>query len=294
IVNVSVTEDMNFAVGSYEQADEDFLSNRVLAFAILTVDCTDDNKAHDPQARIGGLDCAQRTLDVTLDNSRSEDQTIYLVTAISLADGDQFYEEAFTVPSGDVQNVSISVRENSTVGVIAGDKELLEDDSQDEGELARELFRVDCTPGDEPRAGIGEVNCTNVTVPLILDNTSSPVATTFNIIAYAEEGDEFFEYDEYFDVPAGEERTVAVPVPDHAEIVVTASDGDTFYLGDALAYELVDVDCVRVRASRAGPRLAVGNAALAATGASGLALPIAGLTLLACGGVLSLLGRRHS
>ncbi len=54
------------------------------------------------------------------------------------------------------------------------------------------------------------------------------------------------------------------------------------------------MDCVRVLAGRAGPRLADGDGVLAATGANGLTLPIAGLTLLACGGVLSMLGRRHS
>ncbi len=40
----------------------------------LAVDCTDDDDPHDPQARIGGLDCAHMTVDVTLDNSRSEDE----------------------------------------------------------------------------------------------------------------------------------------------------------------------------------------------------------------------------
>ena len=76
--------------------------------------------------------------------------------------------------------------------------------------------------------------------------------------------------------------------------MVIAADGDKLYLGDALAYETFEVDCVRVAAGRAGPQLAEGDGVLAATGANGLMLPIAGLALLASGGVLSMLGRRHS
>jgi hypothetical protein len=292
IMNLSVTEDTLFAVYVYEPSGEDYLSDRILAFAVVSVDCTADDDAHDPQARIGGLDCVHLTLDVTLDNSRSEDETSYLVTAISLPDEEQTYEQMFTVPSGGVQTVTVPVNENSTVGVIVGDKDVLDETEGDEGNLALELFRVDCTPGDEPRASIGEVNCTNLTVPLILDNTRSAVETTFTVVAFAPESDEYFENEDYFAVAAGAERSVAVPLLDHAKVVVIAADGDKLFQGDALAYETFDVDCVRVFAGRAGPRLADGT--LAATGANGLMLPMTGLTLLTCGGVLSMLGRRHT
>jgi hypothetical protein len=294
VTNVSVTEDTRFAVYVYELSGNEYVYDRILAFAVVTVDCTADNDAHDPQARIGGLDCTQKTVDVTLDNSRSEDATTYLVTAINLPDEEPFYEEMFTVPSGAAQTVSVPVSENSTVGVIVGDKDVLDETEGEEGNLALELFRVDCTPDDEARASLGEVNCTNLTVPLILDNTRSAVETTFTILAFAPESDEFFDYEEYVVVTAGAERTVAVPLLDHAKVVVIAADGDKLYLGDALAHKTFDVDCVRVAAGRAGPRLSDGDGVLAATGANGLTLPITGLTLLACGGVLSMLGRRHS
>jgi hypothetical protein len=292
-MNVSVTEDTRFAIYVYEQTAE-FLPDRILAFAVVTVDCTDDHDAHDPQARIGGLDCAHWTLDVTLDNSRSEDETTYLVTAVDLPDEEPTYEEIFTVPSGGVQTVAVPVTENSTVGVTVGDKDVLDETDGWEGSLALELFRVDCTPGDEPRAGIGEVNCANLTVPLTLDNTQSAVETTYSVMAFAPESDEYFDYQDEFVVAAGAKQSITVPLLDHAKVVVIAADGDNLYLGDALAYETFDVDCARVLARRVGPRLADGDGVLAATGATGLTLPIAGLMLMASGGVLTLLGRRHS
>jgi LPXTG-motif cell wall-anchored protein len=75
-------------------------------------------------------------------------------------------------------------------------------------------------------------------------------------------------------------------------VVIAADELEFFELGDTFATERLDVDCQRAPAGRAVPRLDVGAGALAATGANGLALPIAGMMLLASGGVLTLLGRR--
>jgi hypothetical protein len=50
---------------------------RYLVDALLTVDCSEDDDPHDAQARIGGVDCASMTVDVTLDNSRSESPNTY-------------------------------------------------------------------------------------------------------------------------------------------------------------------------------------------------------------------------
>lgn len=263
----------------------------MLADSFLEVDCADDDDAQDPQARIGSLDCAQMTVDVTLDNSRSEVEMTYVVTVSFAFEDEPASFEDYDLLAGEVQTVQVPVTENVPVYVFVG----AGDDANeafDEGFLANELFRVNCTPGDEPLASIGEVNCTNLTVPVTLDNTRSSLESWFEI--YAGDEDEFEEptfYDGFWVAP-GAQRVVPARIPNNAQVEVTVGDGNQF---GPLAHETFDVDCVRVAAGRAGPRLAVGeSAALAATGANGLTLPIAGLTLLACGGVLTMLGRRHS
>jgi hypothetical protein len=276
IMNVPVSEDTRVSVLVYEQPGVAILEDHVLAFATLTVDCNDDDDAHDPQASIGGVDCASLTAEVTLDNSRSEDETIYIVTASEGLDEETTYEEAFSMPAREVQTVRVPIIENleAFVAVETGDRT-----------LAWELFQVDCTPGDEPRASIGAVNCTNLTVPVTLDNTSSAIRTTFLILT-SEPGGWPFGDPGYFPLASGAERAVAVPVLDGSEIAIVVADETFFGLRDFFAYEDLDVDCVRVLAGRAAPQLA-------ATGANGLTLPMAGLTLLAGGGVLTMLGRRH-
>jgi hypothetical protein len=291
IMNVPVTEDTQFAVFVHEQPGVDYLPGRTLAFALLAVDCSPDEDPHHPEARIGGVDCDSMTVDVTLDNSRSEDETTYIVTASTSAYEEPAYERAYSVTSGDVKTIPVPVTENSTVRVGVADADAPD---EFEGQLARELFRVDCTPGDGPNASIGEVDCTTLTVPVTLDNTSSAVETVFLIYASDLTGDGYVVYEEYFDVAAEAEEGVAVQVPDHAEVAVVAADEAAFFdVGETLAFETFGVDCVRVAAGRAGPHLAVGEGALAATGASGLTLPITGLTLLAFGGVLTMLARRR-
>ena len=296
IVHVPVTEDTEDEILVAGDTGAIAPLGSILASAVLTIDCTDDDDPHDPQARIGSLDCAQRTVDVTLDNSRSEDETIYLVGAISSANEEPGYEQTFNLPAGDVQTVLVPVTENSAVRVAVGDEEVLDETEGENGYLALEVFPVDCTPGDEPRAGIGQVDCTSLTVPVTLDNTRSPVETTFVILTEDSEDGEP-TYDESFDVAAGAKGFVAVPVPDNAGVMVDVAPEDSAdFFGRSATYALegFEVDCGRAPAGRALPRLAVGAGALAATGATGLTLPIAGLTLLTSGGVLTLLGRRRS
>lgn len=292
IINVPVTEDTQFLVDVSELPGEDFLPNRTLSFALLAVDCTDDD-AHDPQARIGSLDCAHLQLDITLDNSRSEDEATYLVTASSRAYEEPTYEQVFTVPSGDVQTIPVPVSEDSVVRA-----EVVDWDAPDEitGQLALELFRVDCTPGGGVGATIGEVDCTDLTVPVTLDNTSSGVDRTFLVYASDLNDGAGYVLDEGdFPVAAGAKDAGRVQVADHTRVAVVAADEEAYSeTGDTIAHEIFDVDCVRVAAGRVGPQLAAGESALAATGANSLTLPFAGLAMLAAGGVLSLLGRRHT
>jgi hypothetical protein len=280
LVDVPVTEDTFVMVDVFEKP-----LFSTLARAFVMVDCAADDDPEDPQARIGGVDCARMAVDVTLDNSRSEIEITYIVTLSLAIEDEPFDYQQFNVPAGDVRTVLMPVTENSAVEVFVGH-------GAEEVFLVDELFRVDCTPGDEPRASIGEVSCTNLTLPVTVDNSRSPVETLFGIVATTEDEDGFDEitYYDYLSVAAGTGRVVSVPVPNNAEVTVTVDDANVEGLGAPLADEIFEVGCERTvavrgfRSGRAG--------ALAATGANGLALPIAGLTLLAGGGVLTLLGRR--
>ena len=81
VVNVPVTEDTEVSV----TVDADFL----LTSAGFLVDCTDDGLRVDPQARIGELgDCWSMSVDVTLDNSRGEDEAQYRVQKVVLENPD--------------------------------------------------------------------------------------------------------------------------------------------------------------------------------------------------------------
>ena len=285
IVNVPVTEDAEVFLAVWDQGGGVFDEGSTLAFAVISIDCTADGDPHDPQARIGGVDCAQMAVDVTLDNSRSEDETTYLVSASTGEDEEPTYQQTFDVPAGEIQPVLVPVDENVVVEVFVGDEEVLEETDGEQGFLGQELFPVDCTPGDDPRSSIGKVNCTDLTVPVNLDNSRSPVVTDFLIIAG---DDEEFSYQDVTTVAAGAEHVVPVSVLSNAEVFVRVADIGAGFGGTSdevtLAMETFDVDCGQVLAGRAG--------ALPATGANGPTLPLAGLMLLASGGVLTFLSRR--
>jgi len=278
IVNAPVIEDSQADVRVYVTERPD----HPLTLTDVMVDCTDDEIPFDPTARIG-LNCAQMALNMTLDNSRSEVHVLFTVRWTDGSEADEGVEqvESFSVGAGDVQSTRIDVVENTNVGVSVLSFDVAQEWAT---ELAAALFRVDCAPGEE-RVGIGEVNCTNLTVPVTLVNTRSPVETWFGISATGD----FAAFREAFPVAAGAARVVPVPAHNHSEVRMRVQDDRD---SSILALEIFEVDCERAPAGRAIPRVVVGAGVLAATGANVLTLLIAGLMLLASGGVLTLLGRR--
>jgi LPXTG-motif cell wall-anchored protein len=209
-----------------------------------------------------------------------------------------------------VLTVLVPVPENSEVSISV---DLYSEDDPADGSWS-EFFRtgVDCQPGGEPRASIGDVNCTNLTVAVTLDNTQSPVQTIFGIVA----GDTRigYSYEELFDVAADAQRVVAVPLPNNADVDVFV--GDEFLPfeagGIAFDHEIFEVSCpetaarppVAVKGGAKLPQTGVEGAKLPQTGVEGaklpqtggfnLALPLLGLGLLTGGaGILALSGCRR-
>jgi LPXTG-motif cell wall-anchored protein len=220
-------------------------------------------------------------VDVTLDNSRSEEvEAVYQVT---WEDNEGHHEDAFVVPAGDVKTFLIGVAENTKVLVQVADLA--------QGAGASETFQVDCQPGDEPRASIGEVNCANLTVPLTLDNSRSSVERSFFVMAEQISGLELEPpYQNTFAVAGGAERVVRVPIPNNAEVSLFVEDdsvGDPFTVAD----ETFQVDCPNTAAR---PTVAVEGVKLPQTGGFNLSLPLLGVAfLVGGGGMLALSGRRR-
>jgi LPXTG-motif cell wall-anchored protein len=287
IVTVPVTEDTRVSVYVFDEGRSEEASGiyLFLTTAELTVDCIDDIAPLDPQARIGGVDCVEMTVEVTLDNSRSEVEAIYEVTWQDHL-GEQV--DRSVVTPGGVETFLVPVVENVLVHVGVEANGQAEDGYEGVVGLAFESFQVDCTPGDEPRASIGEVNCANLTLPVTLDNTRSTVAASFFILADDLSG--LSEpYRDTFTVAAGAERVVRVPIRKGAEVILLVDEdvSDTEFL----VVETVEVDCPRTAAR---PTVAVKGAKLPATGGFNLALPLLGGALLTGGaGMLALSGRRR-
>jgi hypothetical protein len=280
IVSVPVTEEteVHLMVAPSPRVEFDF--GHSLADAQLRIDCTPDAGTHDARGRIGDVDCSSMTVDVTMDNGRSLEETTYSVVAESLAEDKLTYEQTFDVPAHELRTVNVPVTENFPLVVVVG---------AEGSTLTYEALRVDCTPGGGPAATIGNLNCRTLSVPVTLDNTAFVLEAVF--VVYVGAPDDEDVDDAYYFLAAGSARVVSVRVHNSAEVAVLVDQEGFSDLRDALDLEIFDVECARVLAGRAGPRLADGE--LAATGANGLTLPIAGLTLLACGGVLTMLGRRH-
>ena len=239
IVNVPVTEETYISVTVHA----DFL----LTSATFPVDCSDDEIRIDPQARIGELgDCL--SVDVTLDNSRSEDEVQYRVQQIFVEEQYEFLQDV-TVPAGAVQTVALHFSESSTITVSVTYVE----DFVPIAELAYELFRTEFDCSDEPRALIGEVNCKTLTVPVTLVNRS-PLTATFSVSV--EYGDSY-RVMEFF-VAGNSVRVVPVPVPNRRVSIYAEHPGY-----DYLAFASFEVDC---RQTAARPTVAVKGAKFSQTG----------------------------
>jgi LPXTG-motif cell wall-anchored protein len=290
IVYLPVTEDAEVTVSILDQSGPEHL----LAFAVLQVDCKADDDPHDPQVLIESLDCESSTVEVTLDNSRSQDETTFRVTARTVPDGTETSNRTIDVPAGGMWMLWVSAAEDSSVLVSVVDQGVMDETAGEDGELALKLFRVNCKTGRVARASVGELNCTNLTVSVTLDNTRVQWPMTFAVGAVNFQGAQRY-YAKLHDVAAGAERVVAVPVPNHAEIFVFV--GDQYLLeNDSVIYdhETFDVDCQRPAGGHAArPTVAVEWAKLPQTGGFNFALPLLGGALLAGGaGMLALSGRR--
>jgi LPXTG-motif cell wall-anchored protein len=166
------------------------LSGRALAAPVLN-----------PLASIGDLNCADLTVPVTVDNSRSTGPVLITVDYSGL--------EAFELAAGATQVVPVSVSGGSVYIQV-----LAQDPSSDEwgsfSVLAFGTVSADQCATEGPRARIGEVNCSAFTVPITLDNSRSVSETAFRTSVWRHGPDPASEQE--ITLQAGEMQTLQIAV----------------------------------------------------------------------------------
>jgi LPXTG-motif cell wall-anchored protein len=177
----------------------------------------------DPRASIGTLNCADLTIPVTLDNSRSTGAYGFVVTAFDDYFFDVwYYRQTFVVAAGATQVIQVPVADVQFVSIEVS---------------AGASASLEVTCGDEPRASIGDTDCSTFTVPITLDNSRSPRETTFWVGEY---GRSF----EAFVVPAGAIQVPQVAVIEDSYALMIVSLTAFGYPGASLAAEDLRVHCV--------------------------------------------------
>jgi LPXTG-motif cell wall-anchored protein len=196
-------------------ADEELLaSSQAIAEPVL-----------DPRASIGDVNCADLTIPITLDNGRSTGAYGFVTAAYVYEDYENetsYFRETLEVAAGATQVVQIPVAEANMVTIEVE-------------HLAFGVLDVSCGEND-PRAGIGDPDCSSFTIPITLDNSGSPSGTTFWVALVNVESLKSFV------VPAGAKQVVQVEVTEDSfetVIVSLASDGSNW-----LALEDITVYCV--------------------------------------------------
>ena len=302
IVHVAVVEDTTITIsaGAHGLHIRDF---RPLTRATMIVDCTVDDVANDPLASISDVNCSTRTVAVTLDNSRSISDATY---RISVWDLDQYFSEpksesveAFQVSAGAMRTVPIAVAEDSFVTVEVA----LTNPADSSSRLASKSSMVDCERNREiAGATVGNVDCSTMTFPVNLDNSTVNrrneffVGTYHFYLAFAWPFEAYFS-DYHLALAAGTTRVVQVPVANHSRVQVSAgSSVERFRFDEGpLATRLVVVNCRPTPAAGQAPRhSAVMSGRLPQTGGFNGALPLLGVALLAAGGgMLVITGRKR-
>jgi LPXTG-motif cell wall-anchored protein len=172
----------------------------------------------DPRASLGDVDCAELTVSITLDNTRSAGAVEFFVVADNDPDTEEsYFESSELLAAGAIKVIAISVTDgdHALINVYAFDPS----DDNVTVELVLRDMDVQCT-GDAPRISIGNVDCNTLTVPVTLDNSRSPTETSFWVVTQWE--DQISE--ETVAVSAGETRVVHVNAVELGYLSVHASN----------------------------------------------------------------------
>ena len=159
----------------------------------------------DPRGSIGDLNCADLTIPVTVDNARSTGAVGFRV---GVSEGEEnFFSEEVEVAAGASAVIRVLVTDGSFVRISASVFDPTNENLS--RAVAISSLKVICS-GDEPRANVGDVNCSTLTVPVTLDNSRSQSETSFRVWIVRFFEDEGRSSQETFAVPAGEARTIPI------------------------------------------------------------------------------------
>jgi hypothetical protein len=107
--------------------------------------------------------------------------------------------------------------------------------------LTYSFSKVDCSV-DGPRATIGDVNCSDLTIPVTLDNSRALTATTFGVFAMGLFAEPSFE--KSFELPAGGTQVVHIAWTEDFGVDVGVVWQQTRWEFPMLAGKGLDIDCV--------------------------------------------------
>jgi hypothetical protein len=203
----------------------------------------------DPRAFIGDLDCADLTIPVTLDNTRSTGPVaFYLFADPDPSTEESYFESTELLSAGAIKAIQIPVIDGKSAYM-----EISASDPSDEYsyvELVALWRDVQCA-GDRPRISIGDVDCSTLTVPVTLDNSRSITHTSFVVGTFSGED----SWEETVAVPAGETRVIQVEVTDVTNVQVYASNNSPGALGPFTSAQIL----VRCKLGETLPTAAIGE-----------------------------------
>ncbi len=183
-------------------------------------------------ASIGGVDCSTLSVPITLDNTAALATRVFVV---ELRGGGRSHK-VVKLTAGDRRSFNLAVKDHRQAVILIRDEA--------DGDVVT-LERVDCThrPAFDARAMLQQVNCSDHTLPVELDNSRSEIAADFSLES-SDGGPGKIRFNRTFRVPPGEKTVVHVPVG-HASIefnaqLVDPPDGVDEWLGDGEGLEYND------------------------------------------------------
>jgi hypothetical protein len=166
-------------------------------------------------AIIGDVTCQDPpTVPVTLENTASSEPVSFIVQGWVQGENTLLFEKTTSVPAGESREVAMPVKDHQPLSVYVY-KGPLDPNGEPERYLAISDIDVACTPAPVFRADaiVGEVRCSDHTLPVTLDNRGSEVVAEFWV--YGSSSGERLEFDRRYRIPPATRKVIHVPVGDN-------------------------------------------------------------------------------